>query len=734
MVLTTVVAVVLAVLPGGLLGFAVPAGRDRWAIWATAPVLTLGLTSAGMAWLPKVGLPDSVHWVLGAELTLAAVIVAGCRVVEQSRAGTRRVGRRRAEPGNAEPVTGPLVPARVAVAVGAHPASSQRPVDRTVDGAGSAVGSGPAELPAGSRFVAPSGRASLDRRSWAVEVISVTVPAAVTVILGYLVAGGLPQPPGWDGMNHALLTRNILATGSTAFSSVCTTGSTHPVVACTFYPLAEDVAWAQAAAISGGRISAAMTAWSILVGPLLLVASVYAAVRILAGRPVVAGCAAAACGLLGPFWGALFTGRITEQTGPALSVAVAVLVAVAVRGAHPVRLGLVAGLASAGLLMTHTYDALFAATLAIALAVGISGRLHAQGAAKGIGVAALSAGLVLLPISGALLGSKAERSAANPRLLGQVGDAFYFWIFDLQRYVVLAYPFPTGTDSQPRVTTVTVALWITVVCLLVSPLCLVLRDLRWARPWLAVWALWTAIGIWTSSSNSGPALALAGLWYGRPERLWTMFLPVYGVLAVAGAGAVGLIIQRVVTRARARSARSEASWLPAAVAAAVVTALVGLAAAPDTRLPVHADMARRAPAGSAYPAMFTWLARHTPPGDVVAYDRHLEFMTWSYADYGVPLLFGIPPLMPQNVEDYFKGRYGAWYWLVNEPGAKPGGCFVQKYRIAYVVTGKARMPGWPAHYSRKRLAASPRVRLVYRTGDLNAYAVLPSGRACATRP
>ncbi len=724
MVLTTVVALLLAVLPGGLLGFAVPAGRDRWVIWATAPVLTLGLTSVGVAWLPRVGLPDSVQWVLGAEVALAAVIVASCRVAEQRSAGLRR----------AEPVTALLPSNRVAVAVGSHTASSQPPVDRTVDGGESVIGPGLDVAPSPLRTPAAEGRASLYRRSWAVEVISVTVPAAVAVILGYLMVGRLPQPAGWDGMNHALLTRNILASGSTAFSSVCTSGSTHPVVSCTFYPLAEDVAWAQAAALSSGRISAAMTAWAMLIGPLLLVSSVYAAVRILAGRPVVAGCAAAACGLLGPFWPALLTGRITEQTGPALSVGVAVLTAVALRGAHPIRLGLMAGLAGAGLIMTHTYDALFAATLAIAVAVAIPGRLRAQTAARGIGAAALSVGLVLVPIGGALLRSKAERSAADPRLLGQVGDAFYFWIFDPQRYVLLAYPFPTGRDSYPRETTVTVGLWITVVCLLASLLCLVLRELRWARPWLAVWALWTAIGIWTSSSNWGPAVALAGLWYGRPERLWTMFLPVYGVLTVAGAGAIGLMVQRVVIRVRVRNVRPVGLWLPTAVATTVVVALVGLAAAPSTRLPLRTDMARRAPAGTAYPTMFNWLARHTPPGDVVAYDRHLEFMTWSYADYGVPLLFGIPPLLPQNANDYFRGRYRAWYWLVNRPGAEPGGCFVQKYRIAYVVTGKARMPGWPAHYSRKRLAASPRVRLVYRTGDLNAYAVLPSGRACATRP
>ena len=65
---TTLVAVLLALVPGGLLGFAVPAGPARWTTWASSPVLTLGLTATGMAWLPRLGLPRSVAWVLAAEL------------------------------------------------------------------------------------------------------------------------------------------------------------------------------------------------------------------------------------------------------------------------------------------------------------------------------------------------------------------------------------------------------------------------------------------------------------------------------------------------------------------------------------------------------------------------------------------------------------------------------------------------------------------------------------------
>jgi len=138
-----------------------------------------------------------------------------------------------------------------------------------------------------------------------------------------LVLGRLAAPPGWDAMNHALLTGNILHTGSTTVTSACTSGYAHPVVSCAFYPLAANVSWAQAALLTGGAVSSAMNAWTVVVAPLFLVASVYACVRALGARPVVAGAAAAATTVVGPLYASMLTGRITEEAGPALSVAVA---------------------------------------------------------------------------------------------------------------------------------------------------------------------------------------------------------------------------------------------------------------------------------------------------------------------------------------------------------------------------------------------------------------------------
>ncbi len=350
--LTVLAAVVLATAPGALLSLGLPAGRDRWAAWAAAPALTLGLTGIAMGWLPRLGLPHGAGAVLVGEAALAAVVVLAARLRQRRR-----------------------------------PARPLDPVRR--------------------------------RRPGTPDLVCLGVPVALAVTLGVLLLGGFAAPPGWDAMNHALLTRNILQTGSAAVASACTSGYLHPVVSCAFYPLAADVSWAQAALLTGGPVSSAMAAWAVVVGPVQLVTAVYACVRVLGGRPVVAGAAAAATTLIGPLYAAMLTGRAPEQAGPGLSVAVALLVALAVRGRHPLRLGLLAGMGVAGIVLTHTYDVLFAAVLAAGLLIWVHGRLTARSAAWTLGAVAATTVAALVPFAATLLGAGGERgqhpaAAAGP--------------------------------------------------------------------------------------------------------------------------------------------------------------------------------------------------------------------------------------------------------------------------------------------------------------------------------
>jgi hypothetical protein len=106
-------------------------------------------------------------------------------------------------------------------------------------------------------------------------------------------------------------------------------------------------------------------------------------------------------------------------------------------------------------------------------------------------------------------------------------------------------------------------------------------------------------------------------------------------------------------------------------------------------------------------------------------------MTWLYADYDVKPLFGIPPLTKASRPNYVD-RWRAFEWLTNRPGVPAAGCLVRKYHIAYLVTGRAKVPGWPRDYKASDLAASPNLRLVHQDGGLKVWQVTPAGKACAT--
>ena len=684
--LTTLIALVVAILPGALLGFVLPAGPYRWATWVSAPALTLGLTTVAMGWLPKIGLPHGAGAVLVAEVVLAGVAILTSQLPPRMRA--------------------------------ARPGGTQ--VGRDSDERSDEVSVRTSRI----RF-----RPVLPRRA---DLIGVSVPAVISVGYGWLLLGRLIAPPGWDAMNHGYFTRRILDTGSATIASACSTGSTESVLACSFYPLATNVSWAQAAELSGGHISTVLTAWIILIGPLSLITGVYACTRVLGGGVIVAACAATAPTFLGPLWLSAVTGRVTQQTGPCMAAGIALLAALAIRGHHSVRLGLLAGLAGAGLIMSHTYDVLFLAILTLALLPLLRGSLTLPGSGAGIGAVVLGGIGAIAPFIGPLTSANGERDSNPPALLGKIGEAFDYWVSDPQRYVLFGYPAPGGADYQLNVPAIQAALVLTIACLLASPLCLVFRQLRWARPWFVAGVIFTAIGVWTTSSDSAPAMILSSMWYGVRERLRSMILPVYGLLAVAGAVVFGLIIQRLLVTLVARARALRESVVPAAVAAAgLVLSLAMLAALPDAWRPIRAEFKSRAPVGQSYVEAYRWLAENTPPGKVVAYDRHRQFMTWSYIDYGAPVLFGLPPLPVFDVENYDR-RWDAWNWLVNSPDARLAGCEVRRFNVEYVVVGGGRyMPGgWDRHYDPERIDLTDRLTLAHQVGKIKIYRVTEVGRAC----
>jgi hypothetical protein len=705
------VTAVAGLIPGGLLGFVVPPGRERWLAWAAAPILTLGLTATAMAWLPAAGLPSAALWVLAAEIVLAVLIVAASWLAARG-----RPARAPAAVPSAEKV---LTPA------------AQPGTPATVPEAASAAGdAGPPGQPVTWRDWL-LGSAQRPRLA---DLIGVAVPTAVAVASGKLLLARLARPPGWDAMNHAMLTRNIIEIGSTVPSAVCLTGQPLPQIACHFYPLGADVSWAQTAILSGGHISTGMLAWSVLIGPAALVVAVYAAVRAFGGSPLMAGSAAIAPVLLSPLWPSLLSGRPPESFAPGMGVAVALLAALAIRGKYPVQFGLLAGLGMAGLVMTHTYDVLFAGVLALACVAAGWARIRLRPALTGIGTLALTTLAACAPLAPALLSARSERSASVRRHLISLGRAWHYWVTSPRHYVLLGTS-PYGGPSRLSVLPVRVALVLTLFCLVASVLCFVFRELSWARPWLLTWAAWTALGIWTSVSSSPVAQFLASLWYGEPGRLRAMASPVQGVLAVAGACGIGLVACRLAAAIARRGRDLRLETMAAGVAAVVLAvSLTGFAAVPRAHRILEKQYRQRAPVGADYTHVFQWLARHTAPGNVIAYNRNIDYMIWSYADYGVPGLFGISPRVRASGHDNVQ-RQLAWIWLIGNRRVPPAGCLVRKYRIEYVVIGARHLPQprtWnPAmDYTRARLAATPNVTLVHSDHGIAVYQVTRAGMAC----
>jgi hypothetical protein len=700
-VLTVAVTLLIGLGPGAALGYGVPGGPARWAVWASAPVLTMGLASVGLAWLNALGLPSGAGMVLGVEIAVVLIAVALGRWCERRSDGSRRERR--------------------------------PPLLHSV------------------------------RTRW-VDLVALAVPAALFLVVAEGMLGGFRYPPGWDGENHGYLTRAILDTGSTDVARVCTDGTSGAPASCHFYPLAMDVTWAQTVAVSHGLVSTSMLTWAIVIAPLGLLVALYAAVRMLGGSAILAGCVALGPAVLGPLWVGVMAGRVPEEAAPGFSVAVGVLAALAVRGRYPVRMGLLAGLGMAGILISHTYDVLFAATVAVALtcagplvarAQARHGTRNGNGNGTGtgtgpgnvagtdglsrrpillaIGSAALAGLLTVGPYGSSLLGADGERASTRPQDLGDLGGAWHFWVTDVRRYSTFGFPAPGDHATWPDLTLVHLATGIAVVALLVAPLALVIPRLRWARPWLGLFVFWTAVGIWTSYSDDPVASYLAGLWYGGAERLRVMVLPIYATVTVTGICVMALGLQWVVVRvlARAQAAPGWTRTVAPAAAAVVVLGLVGVGvhAHRDPALPLRQDLSERTPITSSYPRVFRWLAAHTTAGQVVAADRNVEFMVWSYADHGTGLLFGIPPLIAASKPNA-AARDAVWDWLVANPNATPSGCDVTRFNVAYLVVGTKRMPGYASKYDPARIAASPNLALTLRDGDVTVYAVTDAARAC----
>ncbi|WP_270886431.1 DUF6541 family protein [Pedococcus sp. 5OH_020] len=658
----SLVLLVLAFGPGGIVALAATPrhSRLRRVAVAASPSVTYGLVGGAVGWSTLLGRTWPPLGVLTAEVGLAALAVSA-RVI----AGA----------------------------------------------AGRAPGAAVRSLTIGNRLRA-------HRR----DIIALAASVTATLTVSWLVLGRLGSPPGWDSMNHAFMARRIIDTGSASPSDVCVTGSVLPAPACTFYPLAPHVVWAQAVELTGLRLSTVMLATTMVIMPVTGAIGVFAIVRICRGGSVLAACAAFLPSLVGPMWPSLVTGRITILLGAALASSAALLLWLAIRSPAARALSAVAAVGVAGVALAHTYDLIGAAMVALGLLVARPPRQSLRTwvlRVLGIGLGAL---LVLFPQGPGLLAARGERGVSPPRHPGQVWSSLAEWVFSPGQYLatVVARPVP-GAET----TLTTVAGFGAVVSLLVTLgwvaglfLCFASPRLVWARPF-AVAQLLTLVLAVTIDTGTGPLRnAVGALFYGDPRRpLWSN-VAAPGVLCLAGWVAAGIgawmVLRRIPRLSRARIR----SWVAPLV---VTTAIAGLVACvPDTWQAQTRLAGRSLPAGPAYQRVGSWLRAHG--GGVVADDVHRDFVTWLNADSDLPVLRGMVPLDPASNPDW-TDRTRVWNALAWTK-RRNGTCLLDRFDVRWLVVSDLHMPGGHRTYRPQRLAdESPYLRLAHADGPLKVYAV-----------
>lgn len=530
------------------------------------------------------------------------------------------------------------------------------------------------------------------------DLLGFCAASVLALGVGYVIVGRGHYASGWDAMNHAFFTRRMIDTASTSMDAVCVTGQPNPQQACGFYPLAADVLWAQIAQLSGGTVGKSMVAFSAVAAPLAMVSAVFAASRRLGAQPLTATAVAVMPVFVGPLWNAVRTGRLTEQAIPCCVVAVALLMASAVRGPERSRVGLLAGITVAGVVLSHTYDVLFAATVAAAILVLLKGRLRAAGILSG--AAALLVGLA--PVLPQLASAGGERSAVKPAF-ADLAASLDFWIYDVKRYLPFGFPPPNSYLPAPSTTGTVIISTMVIVGLCAAPLAFAHRSLRFAWPLLISGVIWTVIGIWTGFSDGRLATAISGLWYGAPERPRSMIMAVYGPTALAGLTALALtgyagiraLVPSRTQRAQGTQRAHARTVVSSAVVVAVTVAVCGLL--PATWRPIRADIRNRTPNPTSLEAAGAWLRVHLQPGEVVAGSYNAEYVPWLYADQGIPTFFGIGALKGSAQMDTV-ARDSSYAHLMGMTSKNAPAC-PQEWPIGYVITSTRTVPDVPLGYT-----------------------------------
>jgi hypothetical protein len=596
--------------------------------------------------------------------------------------------------------------------------------------------SGRSLFPAGSRAVICS-RALL------------VVALGVGIALWTTVHGQLLVPAGWDSMHHAYFVRQILAHDTMNAKVVLSSDPSRPDGTTNFYPLAANLLTALLFKLTGISIPVLILAGVAAFAGVILPLGVYfLCIRFAPRIPAAAGFGALASALPAGLFTIEYTGRVTAVIGVAL-VPAAVGAIVLMRDKLDWRLVIVRALTLIGVVGTHTSELPVVVALAIVLVL-VSAWQSQRWRAGGLWFVDFAAAAVL----GVLL-----VIAAEPGVVHLIGErtAFFGSISGhplpfgsaLRQFLLLPSPFPPQTTQPMKVWSVMAA----VGCVLtVHP-----RWRRLAGPAIGYVGFGAFYIAWLTASL-GPLAVLADAWYRNSNRMqWELYVLGAIPVGVALSAAAWLIHDGI------RSALSFFRRADAPTEVPVATALTptnGAAAAEDTtvagrrRLRPGLQWASAVSAGTAVlictllfaspPAdtVSTWLRTTVSPvsSDSIASFRYLADHVrgnqrvlddlenhgdlWMYVDFGVPTLFGNPPLIGL-APDSWKQRL---YLRGELSHIATNGCvadLLAKYDVAYVYYSGERMSGGRPRIRLTTLQDPRYFQKVFTRGETSVFKVEP---------
>lgn len=528
----------------------------------------------------------------------------------------------------------------------------------------------------------------------------------------------LTVPAGFDAMHHGYFVRQIVAHDTLNASVVFSSDPSVPDGTTSFYPLAANLVAALLNVVTGIPISALLLASTAALAGVVLPLGAYVLCRRLApGLPLVAGFAALAAVLPAGLFIIEATGRITAILGLAL-VPAAVGAICFLSDRVDWRVAVLSGLGLVGVAGVHTSELPIVVGLAVACVMVGAGRSRRWRPsllwlATFAGTCALAA-LVLIAVEPGIRHVSGERSEAfGDRSSGAVSLPAAIW-----QLVTLPSRFPPEADRPMMVWSV-----------LAAAGCLLSLHPRWWRlaGATAAYALFGGLFVAWATRRIGPFTTLTDPWYRSTARMMWQFY-------VLGAIPVGIALECLASLAcvaitsvgslagRTRAPTLGLRWMSTVVAVAAVAASVLVFARPPEPFLSRWLSANFGPVGPDSQEAFRYLAAHVGPGERVLDDLEARGELWMYDDYGVPTLFGNPPLLGRAPESWKERLYlrGRLRHIATDPCVAE---LLARYRVTYVFySGRKILTGRP-DVTLALLQDGRYFREVFAAGEAGVYKI-----------